>query len=201
MPEETVTEREEKNGSSINQGATGADPRIQLVREAVRDIADFPKPGILFRDIMPAISDAKVFEAIIQLFAEECQKYNPTRVLGIEARGFILGASVATRLGVGFVPVRKPGKLPAAVYRAEYELEYGHDCVEMHRDALDKSDRVVIVDDLLATGGTTAATCKVVEMAQAKIESIVCLIDLAFLPWREKLAGRTVRTFISYAGE
>ncbi len=172
--------------------------QIQMVRDAIRDVPDFPKPGILFRDITPALSDAKVFGAIIDLFTRECRKLNPTCILGIEARGFVIGAAVASRMGVGFVPVRKPGKLPSKTYSAEYELEYGSDQVQMHRDALNSSDRVVIVDDLLATGGTASATCKIVEQSGAKIESIVSLIELSFLPWREKLSERKVKTFISY---
>jgi adenine phosphoribosyltransferase len=172
--------------------------QIRLVREAIRDVPDFPKQGILFRDITPALSDAKVFGAIINLFAQECRKFSPTQILGIEARGFVIGAAVAARMGVGFVPVRKPGKLPSKVFSAEYELEYGSDQVQMHQDALNGSDRVVIVDDLLATGGTALATCQIVGEAGAKIESIVCLMDLAFLDWREKLGGQKVKTFITY---
>ncbi len=171
---------------------------IETVRNSIRDVPDYPKAGILFRDITPALSDSKVFGIIIDLMVEECRLYSPTKIVGIEARGFIVGAAVAAKMGVGFVPIRKPGKLPAAVHTADYELEYGSDKVEMHKDALDNSDKIVIVDDLLATGGTALAACEVVLATGAKIESIVCLIDLAFLPWRKKLAGYAVKTFVTF---
>ncbi len=203
MSTEIVTELK-KTTSTKNASAKKAassletEAGIRIIRNAIRDVPDFPKPGILFRDITPALADPKVFAVIIELIAEECRRYNPSKVLGIEARGFIIGAAVAARMEVGFVPVRKPGKLPAKVYSADYELEYGKDSVEMQKDALTDSDRVVIIDDLLATGGTVFATCDLVEAARAKVESIVCLIDLAFLPWRKKLSGRNVKTFVTY---
>lgn len=174
---------------------------IAYLKKVIRDIPDFPKPGVVFRDITPALSDSRAFGYAISLLAEFCRGKNPTFIVGIESRGFILGAPVASALNLGFVPVRKPGKLPFHTISQSYQLEYGDDAVEIHRDVLTASDRVVVVDDLLATGGTAHATCQLVERLGAKVEAVAALVDLAFLPWRKKLEAYEVKTFLTYDSE
>ena len=138
------------------------DPRIAMLRARVRDVPDFPKPGILFRDLTPLMGDGAALREVIDLLVERVVQHRPELVVAIESRGFIFGAPVAAALGVGFVPVRKPGKLPHKTRRQSYDLEYGTDALEMHADAIVDGARVVIVDDLLATGGTAAATLELV---------------------------------------
>ena len=174
---------------------------VKYLQKVIRDIPDFPKPGVIFRDITPVLSDARAFGYAVGLLADFCRSKNPTRIVGIESRGFILGAPVAAALNLGFVPVRKPGKLPSHTISESYQLEYGSSAVEMHRDVLTASDRVVVVDDLLATGGTAHATCLLVERLGARVEAIVALVDLAFLPWREKLEAYEIKTFVTYDAE
>ena len=135
-----------------------SDERVSFLRGRIREVADFPKDGILFRDITPLLADVEAFRTCIQLMAERLDGESVSSVIGIESRGFMFGAALADKLSVGFIPVRKPGKLPAATYRADYDLEYGSDAVEIHQDALTSGDRVVVVDDLIATGGTARAT-------------------------------------------
>lgn len=174
------------------------DSRIDYLRTRVRDVPDFPKEGILFKDITPLLADVEAFRTSIQLIAERLDGERLDAVIGIESRGFMFGAALADKLGVGFVPVRKPGKLPAATYRAEYELEYGTDALEIHQDALSAGQRVVIVDDLIATGGTAKATVDLVEQCGAEVAALVFLINLRFLKGEEKLEGYRVISLLDY---
>jgi adenine phosphoribosyltransferase len=157
---------------------------LQVLRAAIRDVPDFPKPGILFKDISPVLSDAKVFQVAINCF--------------LDARGFLFGAAVAYELGLGFVPVRKKGKLPWKTESAAYVLEYGEAVVEMHIDALEKGERVVLIDDLLATGGTAAAAIKLIEKIGATLVEAQFLIELDFLHGRNNLPNEVVRSFLHF---
>jgi adenine phosphoribosyltransferase len=153
----------------------------------IRDVPDFPKKGIVFKDITPLVGSAEGLRETIELFRRRYEGKGIEQVVGIESRGFIFGAAVACALGAGFVPVRKPGKLPAETIRAAYELEYGTDAVEIHRDALKPGQKVLVLDDLLATGGTLAATCRLVKELGAEIIEVATLIELCFLNGRAKL--------------
>jgi adenine phosphoribosyltransferase len=164
----------------------------------IRDIPDFPIPGILFRDITTLLKDGPAFRYAIDTLADKLKDLKPDKVVGIESRGFIIGAPIAYKLGVGFVIVRKLGKLPAETITAEYELEYGTNSVEMHRDAISPGERVVIVDDLLATGGTTQATIELVEQLEGKIVALAFLIELTDLGARDFLQGQNIVTLIRY---
>jgi len=175
-----------------------SDERVGLLRARIRDVPDFPKQGILFKDITPLLADVEAFRACITLMAEPLEGEAMHAVVGIESRGFMFGAALADKLGVGFVPVRKPGKLPAASYRAEYDLEYGSDAVEIHQDALERGDRVVVVDDLIATGGTALATKELVERCGADVAAFVFLINLVDLDGVAKLAPSRVITILDY---
>ena len=159
---------------------------------------DFPREGILFKDITPLLANVEAFRSCIQLMAERLDGETVDAVLGIESRGFMFGAALADKLGVGFVPIRKPGKLPAATYRAEYELEYGSDAVEIHQDALRPGERVLVVDDLIATGGTAQATKQLVERCGAEVAAFVFLINLVALEGTEKLGASRVITILNY---
>lgn len=162
----------------------------------LRDVPDFPKKGILFKDITPLLADAKAFHATIGHLAERGQMHKPDAIVAIESRGFVFGAAVAAALGVGFVPVRKPGKLPWRTRRVDYALEYGTDALEMHEDALRPGSRVVVVDDLLATGGTAAATAELVRRAGADVAACLFVIELGFLEGRARLAPLVVDALI-----
>ena len=164
----------------------------------VRDIADFPKPGIVFKDITPLLADADAFRSAIDGLAAPYRDQRVDRVLGVEARGFITAAPVAYLLGAGFVPVRKAGKLPHTIEREEYELEYGTDLLEIHQDGVAPGERVVIVDDVLATGGTAAATGRLVERLGGEVVGFAFLIELGFLGGRSKLGDRDVRSLLTY---
>ncbi len=164
----------------------------------VRAIPDFPIPGILFRDVTPLLYDKQAFSAAIDMMADAFADKRIDRVVAIEARGYIFGAPIAYKLGAGFVPVRKPGKLPYEKINIDYALEYGTNSLEMHKDALVKGDRVLLVDDLLATGGTAAATRQLLERLGAEVVAVAFLIELTALGGREKLAGADVRSFITY---
>jgi len=168
------------------------------VRSYIRAIPDFPIPGILFRDITPLLRDKQAFKAAIDLFVEAYTGRGIDYVVGIEARGYMLGAPLAYSIGAGFVPVRKPGKLPYSKLSESYALEYGTNSLEIHADALDKSDRVLVVDDLLATGGTAAATRRLLERLGAHVEGFAFLIELEELHGRDALNGLDVTTFIKY---
>jgi adenine phosphoribosyltransferase len=164
----------------------------------VRAIPDFPIPGILFRDITPLLRDKRAFAAAIEMMAGAFAGSHIDHVVAIEARGYILGAPIAYKLGAGFVPVRKPGKLPYEKINVDYALEYGTNTLEMHRDAIAAGDRVLLVDDLLATGGTAAATQRLLEQLGADVAGIAFLIELTALGGRTKLKGADVRSFITY---
>ena len=180
---------------------TMAEMTMDKVKATIRNVPDFPKPGIMFRDITPILEHGSTLSFVLDHFEAYCRGKNPTRIVGIESRGFILGAPIADRIDVGFIPVRKPGKLPWDTESESYELEYGTGSVEIHKDVLDSTDRVVIVDDLIATGGTALATCRLVEKLGARVEGLVALVDLGFIPWRDKLARYEVKTFITYDSE
>ena len=175
-----------------------SDGRLSLLRGRIRDVPDFPKEGILFKDITPLLADVEAFRTCIQLMAEPLTGEPVQAVIGIESRGFMFGAALADKLGVGFVPVRKPGKLPAATYRAEYDLEYGSDAVEIHQDALEPGERVVVVDDLIATGGTALATKELVEMCGAEVAAFVFMINLVALEGTAKLAPTRIISILDY---
>ena len=164
----------------------------------VRDVPDFPKPGVLFKDITPLLDDAAAFSRAIDAMAEPALALHPTHVLGLESRGFIFGSALAHKLGLGFVPARKPGKLPRATYKATYGLEYGQDSLEIHQDALKRGDRVLIVDDVLATGGTAGAARQLIEMAGAQPVALTLFIELAFLKGRDALKGLPVFSVLSF---
>jgi adenine phosphoribosyltransferase len=171
------------------------DDRLRLLNDRIRDIPDFPKPGILFKDVTPLLGDGAAFRACVDLLAERVTR--PELVVGIESRGFIFGAALADRLGVGFVPVRKPGKLPFKRARETYALEYGSDALEMHEDAVD-GKQCLVVDDLLATGGTASATARLVERLGGRVDGFAFVIELAFLNGRERLGGRTLTALVRY---
>jgi adenine phosphoribosyltransferase len=171
------------------------------LKAAIRNIPDFPKKGIVFRDITTLLQDPKAFKHSLDLMEKFTRDKKIDRILGIESRGFIFGGALADRIGVGFIPIRKAGKLPWKTVRYDYELEYGTDSVEMHADALLKGQSVLIVDDLAATGGTLEATCKLVEKAGAKVAGIAVLIDLAYLPWREKVGRYDILSLVKYDSE
>jgi len=171
------------------------------LRSCIRSVPDFPKAGIMFRDITPLLLDVRAFDEAVRRMAEPYREGEVDVVVGAESRGFIFGAPVALRLGAGFVPVRKKGKLPAETVSVTYDLEYGTDTVEMHVDAVPQGTRVLMVDDLLATGGTMAASCEMVEQAGGRIVGVEFLIELAFLGGRAKLARYPVRTQIVYDDE
>jgi len=174
------------------------DARRALLRSRVRDVPDFPKPGILFRDLTPLMGDGVAMREAIDLLAEAAVRHRPELVVAIESRGFIFGAPVAASLGVGFVPVRKPGKLPHKTRRREYDLEYGTDALEMHADAVVHGARVVIVDDLLATGGTAAATVELVREIGGHIVGAAFVVELELLRGRDRLAGVPIDALLKY---
>jgi len=173
-------------------------PGVNELRRLIRDVPDFPKPGILFRDITPLLADPAGLALAVELMAQPFRGRRIDMVVGAESRGFIFGAAVATALSVGFVPVRKPGKLPGKVHRHEYALEYGSDALEIHADALAPGARVVVVDDLLATGGTLAACCQLVRALGAEVEAIVVLIELTACNGRQRLKNERVISLLTY---
>ena len=168
------------------------------LKDYIRDVPDFPKPGILFRDITPLLSSPAAFSQCIQRFAEQYGKANIDVIAAAEARGFIFAVPLAMRLNAAFVPVRKPGKLPFRTHSLEYELEYGTDCLEIHEDSIAAGQRVLIIDDLLATGGTVEACCRLVEQCGATVAGCGFLINLAFLNGSVRLAGREIFSILEY---
>jgi adenine phosphoribosyltransferase len=168
------------------------------LKSRIRHVPDFPKPGILFYDVTTLLRDPDGFRLSIDTIATPFSNRGITLVVGIESRGFILGAAVADRIGAGFVPVRKPGKLPSASVRATYDLEYGSDSLEMHRDAIDPGQRVLIVDDLLATGGTARATVDLVKQIGGVVDGLAFLIELVALNGRAKLPGENIHAVLQY---
>src|SRR3974390_2878118 len=169
-----------------------SDLNADQLKKLIREVPDFPKKGILFYDITTLLRDKTGFARLIDLFSEHYIGKQIDLVLGMEARGFIFGPALAYRLNAGFVPVRKPGKLPAATSRVEYDLEYGSNALEIHKDAIEPGQRVLIVDDLLATGGTAEATARLASSLGGKIASLAFVVELDFLKGREKLTGYDV---------
>jgi adenine phosphoribosyltransferase len=171
------------------------------IKRLIRDVPDFPKPGILFKDVTPLLADPVALSQVVDaLAAPYRQNGKPIvdRVLGIESRGFIFGTPVAQRLGVGFAPIRKPGKLPWKTVSESYALEYGEDRIELHEDAVKKGERVLVIDDLLATGGTLSAACRLVERLGAKVAGCAVVIELAFLDGRKRLGDRPLHSLVRY---
>ncbi len=171
---------------------------VEQIKALVRDVPDFPDPGIVFKDITPVLSDPNAFSTIIDLIVVHFGRGNVDKVVGIEARGFILAAPVAYHFGAGVVPVRKKGKLPSATVEEEYSLEYGTASLEIHRDAVATGERVLVVDDVLATGGTAKAAASLVERIGGKVCGIACLIELDFLHGRDKLQAYDLFTLLRY---
>ena len=170
-----------------------------LAKRLIRDIPDFPRPGVLFKDITPVLADAKAFQETIDRFVEWGESRAPDVVVGVESRGFVFAAPVALALGRGFVPIRKVGKLPHKTIQEAYTLEYGANIVEMHRDALLPGQRVLILDDLLATGGTAAAAARLAEKLGTTVVGFCFLVELAFLHGRDQLTGYDVQALITYS--
>jgi adenine phosphoribosyltransferase len=168
------------------------------LRKYIRDVPDFPKQGVLFRDLTPLLADVTALRRSVQALAEPFRNQSLDYVIGTEARGFLFGVPVALELGVGFVPVRKPGKLPSDTFEASYELEYGRDLIEIHQDALHVGSRVLVVDDLIATGGTAAATVDLARQAGALVVGCAFVIELSMLSGRETLAVEPCHTLIRY---
>ena len=174
---------------------------MEELKQKIRNVPDFPKPGIGFKDITTLIKDGEALKKSVDAIA---QNYNPTDIdliVGIEARGFLFAAALAYKWGKGVIPIRKPGKLPAETVREEYSLEYGTDAIEVHKDAIAKNQRILIIDDLLATGGTVAAACRLVEKLGGKVASIAFLIELSFLKGIEKLKNYDVISLIKFDEE
>ena len=168
------------------------------LKDHIRDIPDFPKPGVVFKDITPLLADVDAFRFAVDAIADHFAGSEVDKVLGVEARGFIIAAPVAYRFGAGFVPVRKAGKLPDEIEAEEYELEYGTDLLEIHRDAVEPGENVLIVDDVLATGGTASATVRLVERLGATVLGLGFVIELSFLHGRDKLEGRDLVSLMVY---
>lgn len=171
---------------------------LNNIRASIRDVPDFPKPGIIFKDITPLLREPELFKATVERLAGPFQRKGITHVASMESRGFIFGAPVAFVLGAGYVPIRKKGKLPHKTISHTYELEYGTDTLEMHVDAVDPSSRVLLIDDVLATGGTAKASCQLVESRKAKVIGLSFVIELEFLHGREKLRGYDVTSLVRY---
>jgi len=171
---------------------------VTELRAKIRDIKDFPTEGILFKDITTLLKDGPAFRAVVDMLATRYAQDRVDVVIGIESRGFIFGGALAHQLGAGFVPVRKLGKLPAKTIEVEYELEYGRDALAVHEDAVQPGQRVLVVDDLLATGGTMAATLRLIEQLGGKVVGVAFMIELAFLHGREKLKNFPVHSIIVY---
>jgi adenine phosphoribosyltransferase len=168
------------------------------IKSLIRDVPDFPRPGVIFKDITPLLADAQGLAICVEALAKRFAANGVDKVIGVEARGFIIAAPVAYRLGAGFVPVRKKGKLPSDVYSDTYELEYGSDTLEVHTDSLRPGERAVVLDDVLATGGTAAATCRLARKLGAEVVGFGCVLELAFLPGREKLHDVVVEALVTY---
>lgn len=175
--------------------------RDRLIRQ-IRDVPDFPKPGIVFKDITPILSDGETFSATVDalrdLVVEAAGERGVDRIAGIESRGFIFGAALARRMGVGFIPMRKPGKLPWKTRRADYELEYGSDALEVHEDAAKPGERVAIIDDLLATGGTASAAASLLSELGAELLGLFFVIELSFLEGRTRLPDQPVFSLVAF---
>jgi len=171
---------------------------VEDVKARIRDVPDFPKPGIIFKDVTPVLADPHLFGRVVNAMAAPFQGRHITKVVGVEARGFLLGAPIALALHAGFAPARKPGKLPYKTVTERYSLEYGEDGLQLHEDAVGRGDRVLIVDDLLATGGTAEATARLVTKLGGEVVGFSVLISLDFLPGRERLGREKVCSLLSY---
>jgi adenine phosphoribosyltransferase len=171
---------------------------MEDLKKFIRDIPDFPKAGIIFKDITPLLGDAIAFKRVIDHLAGRYKGKRIQKVVGVEARGLIFAGALAYALGVGMVPARKPGKLPYSTTRETYALEYGTDSLEMHEDAIHRGERVVVLDDVLATGGTLSAVCRMVERLGGELVEVATLIELSFLHGREKLEGRSYYTILTF---
>ena len=172
--------------------------QVLRARTLIRDIPDFPKPGIIFKDITPVLQDPAALAEVVDAMSEYASETKPDLIVGIESRGFILGAPVAVRLAKGFVPVRKIGKLPHQTVKCEYALEYGTNTVEMHRDAIRPGQRALVIDDLLATGGTASASARLIEELGGLVVGLSFLVELDFLRGRDQLRGYDIKSFIRY---
>ena len=172
--------------------------RIDFIRSRIRDVPDFPKPGILFKDITPMLADPRAFNLCLDLFAERYDARPLDAIVGIESRGFIFGAALAARMRKAFIPARKPGKLPYETHRVSYDLEYGSDAIEIHRDAIAPSERVLIVDDLIATGGTAWAACELVRRLGGEVIGATFAVELTFLSGAERLAPVPIYSLLQY---
>ena len=172
---------------------------VDELRRTIRDVNNFPKPGIVFKDVTPVLLDVELFRQTVTAMAEPYRDARITRIVSIESRGFLFGAPIALELGAGLVPIRKPGKLPATTQRVEYALEYGTDALEMHHEAVQPGDRVLVVDDVLATGGTANAAAHLVGGTGAAVAGFSFLIELEFLKGRQGLQGRRVEALLHYA--
>ncbi|MCE9884088.1 adenine phosphoribosyltransferase [Obesumbacterium proteus] len=181
---------------------TATAQQIEFLRESIKTIPDYPKPGILFRDVTSMLEDPKAYALSIELLVERYRNTGVTKVVGTEARGFLFGAPVALALGVGFVPVRKPGKLPRATLSESYELEYGTDTLEIHQDAIQPGDNVLVIDDLLATGGTIEATVKLIRRLGGVVTDAAFIIDLPELGGEARLAAQGINCYslVDFAG-
>ena len=173
---------------------------VESLSKLLRDVPDFPKPGIVFKDITPLLACPAGLSLAVELLTQPFRRNHVDIVVGAESRGFIFGTAVARNLSAGFVPIRKPGKLPCKTARVEYELEYGSDALEMHSDAIAPGQKVLMIDDLLATGGTMKACCDLVRQLEGEIVGVACLIELCFLNGREKLGGLPVHSVIKVEG-
>jgi len=171
---------------------------VEELKSSIRDIPDFPKKGIIFKDITTLLKDGKKFQKAIDCIVERYKDKKIDKVVSVEARGFIFGSAIAYKLGAGVIPVRKKGKLPHETNRVEYELEYGKDILEIHKDAINPDDNVLIIDDLLATGGTMKAVCDLVQGMGGKIVEVAFLIELTFLKGRDRLKGHQVFSLIEF---
>ena len=172
---------------------------IEDLKQSIRDIPDFPEKGIIFKDITSLLINPDALQYSIDLLVDECRKYSIDKIAGIESRGFIFGMPVANKLGLGFIPIRKPGKLPAETISQTYELEYGTDSIEIHRDAISRGEKIVIIDDLLATGGTAEAACSLIDKCGGEVILISFLIELLFLNGRNKLKERNIFSVLEYS--
>ena len=175
-----------------------ADEILSKLRAAVRDVVDFPKPGITFKDITPILKDGALFRESIEVFLQQCRGKTIDKIAGIDARGFLFGSPVAYALGVGFVPLRKKGRLPFQTESARYSLEYGEAEMELHIDAIERGEKIVLIDDLLASGGTSASAATLIKKVGGNLVEAIFLIELEFLHGRKKLEATPVTSFLKY---
>jgi adenine phosphoribosyltransferase len=185
-------------GTGTVASAAMTNDSIAQLHAAVRDVADFPKPGIVFKDITPVLKDGALFRASIDLFLQHCRSQLIDKIVGIDARGFLFGSAVAYELGVGFVPLRKKGRLPYKTETASYSLEYGEAEMELHIDAIESGEKIVLIDDLLATGGTSASAATLIRKVGGELVEAIFLIELEFLRGRKKLEPTPVTSFLKY---